>query len=137
MQTIIDVVIFVSALLLISTLAFLVYKLKLQKDKIQASLMQAIIDKGVLLERVSTLAAEKDANALKEDDGFIKFLSNSRDWAFSYIEEVQSVVEDFKLKADPAITKLSKTKDANVKLIIEAYKELVEILPKEQTKENK
>jgi hypothetical protein len=137
MQTIIDVVIFVSALLLISTLAFLVYKLKLQKDKIQASLMQAIIDKGVLLERVSTLAAEKDANALKEDDGFIKFLSNSRDWAFSYIEEVQSVVEDFKLKIDPAITKLSKTKDANVKLIIEAYKELVEILPKEQTKENK
>lgn len=137
MQQVIDIVIFVTMLLVISTLMFLVYKLKLQRDKIQANFLQAVIDRGVLLEKVSTLAAEKDANALKEDDGFIKFLSQSREWAYEYIEEVQTVVESFKQKADPAILKLSKTKDANVKLIIEAYKELVEILPTEKTKENK
>lgn len=137
MQQAIDIVIFVTMLLVISTLMFLVYKLKLQRDKIQANFLQAVIDRGVLLEKVSTLAAEKDANALKEDDGFIKFLSQSREWAYEYIEEVQTVVESFKQKADPAILKLSKTKDANVKLIIEAYKELVEILPTEKTKENK
>lgn len=135
MQQIIDVTIFIIVLALISILAFLVYKLKLQKNKIYSNLLQATIDKGLLLEKVATLAAEKDANALKEDDGFIKFLSQSRDWAYQYIEEVQDAVKAFKSKSDPLVEKLSKTRDANVKALIVAYKDLVEILPKEEIKE--
>jgi Tfp pilus assembly protein PilE len=137
MQQIIELIVFIIILAAIALLSFSVYKLKIDKDKAYAKLMQALLDNSVLAEKVSSLAAEKDANALKEDDGFIKFLSNSRDWAFSYIEEVQSVVEGFRTKVDPAILKLNKTKDANVKLIIEAYKELVSILPAQESKENK
>lgn len=134
MQSLIDFLIFAFTLLSISVLLYLLFKVKLQRDKINKDYLQAIVDKSLLLEKVSTLSAEKDANALKEDDGFIKFLSNSRDWAFQYIEEVQESVNDFKETVDPAIAKLSKTKDANVKAIIEAYKNLVEILPKEENK---
>jgi hypothetical protein len=134
MQQAIDILIFVVMLLVISTLMFLVYKLKLQKDKVQANFLQAVVDRGILLEKVATLAAEKDANALKEDDGFIKFLSNSRDWAFSYIEQVQSAVQEFKDQAGPPIQKLSGSKSADVKIITQAYKKLVDILPKENEK---
>lgn len=137
MQQVIELIIFIIILAAIAILSFSLYKVKTDKDNAYAKLMQALLDNNILAEKVSTLAAEKDANALKEDDGFIKFLSNSRDWAFSYIEEVQSVVEGFRSKVDPAISKLNKTKDANVKLIIEAYNELVEILPTADTKENK
>jgi Tfp pilus assembly protein PilE len=137
MQQIIEIIILVVILAAITLLSTTLYKVKIDKDKAYAKLMQALLDNSVLAEKVQTLAAEKDANALKEDDGFIKFLSNSRDWAFSYIEEVQSVVEGFRAKVDPAVLKLNKTKDANVKLIIEAYNELVEILPTTETKENK
>lgn len=134
MQSLIDFLIFAFTLLSISVLLYLLFKVKLQRDKINKDYLQLVVDKSLLLEKISTLSAEKDANALKEDDGFIKFLSNSRDWAFQYIEEVQESVNDFKETVDPAIAKLSKTKDANVKAIIEAYKNLVEILPKEENK---
>lgn len=137
MQQIIELVISVIALLVILVLLFAVYKTKAQKNVLAADLMQAYIDKSILLEKVATLAAEKDANSLKEDDGFIKFLSSSRDWAFEYIENVQTTVQEFKDEISPSIEKLNKTRDANVKVIIQAYNKLVDILPKEETKENK
>lgn len=132
MQNLIDIVAFAVSLGLIATLTFLVYKLKLQKDKMQASLDQLMIDKSILLERVATLAAEKDANSLKEDDGFIKFLSNSRDWAFSYIEDVQGKMKDFQESVEPILPKLSKTRDLNVKTLIQAYKTLAEVMPEKE-----
>ena len=132
MQNLIDIILFAIALGSIATLAFLVYKLKLQKDKMQASIDQLLIDKSILLERVSTLAAEKDANSLKEDDGFIKFLSNSRDWAFSYIEDVQEKMKNFQESVDVVLPKLSKTRDLNVKTLIQAYKTLAEVMPEKE-----
>ena len=95
-------------------------------------MVQLAVDKSILLERVATLAAEKDANSLKEDDGFIKFLSNSRDWAFSYIEDVQEKMKDFQESVEPVLPKLSKTRDLNVKTLIEAYKTLAEVMPEKE-----
>lgn len=131
MQQIIDISIFVAALGSITFLLVLLYKVRLDSNKLQAKLTQAYIDNIILSERVTTLAAEKDANALKEDDGFIKFLSSSRDWAFTYIEEVQTVVQEFKDKAGPPVQRLSESDNADVKLITEAYNSLVDILPDE------
>ena len=74
MQQIIDIAIFATTLALIFVLLFLIYKLKRDNDVIHSKLLQAYVDKAILSEKVTTLAAEKDANALKEDDGFIKFL---------------------------------------------------------------
>jgi hypothetical protein len=134
MQQIIEIAIFATTLALIFLLLFTIYRSKKNMDIVQAKLLQAYVDKALLSEKVATLAAEKDANALKEDDGFIKFLSNSRDWAFSYIEEVQSAIQEFKDKAGPPIQKLSGSKSADVKLITQAYKNLVEVLPEENEK---
>lgn len=134
MQQIIDILVFAVVLVTIFALLLIVYKLKKGNDVLHAKLMQSYVDQVILSEKVETLAAEKDANALKEDDGFIKFLSNSRDWAFSYIEEVQSAIQEFKEKAGPPIQKLSGSKSADVKLITQAYKNLVDILPEENEK---
>jgi anaerobic C4-dicarboxylate transporter len=136
MQQIIDISIFAIALSVILTLLGLLYKVKRSKDKIGLQLLQIYVDNTVLSERVATLAAEKDANSLKDDDGFIAFLSNSREWAFSYIEEVQEAIQKFKDLAGPSINKLSDSQDADVKLITEAYNNLVEILPDEDKKGN-
>lgn len=133
MQNLINIILFALSLGLIATLVFLVYKLKLQNIKIQANIDQLLIDKSILLERVSTLAAEKDANSLKEDDGFIKFLSNSREWAFSYIEDVQEKMKEFKDTIDPVLPKLTKTRDLNVKILIQAYKKLAEVMPENES----
>ncbi len=133
MQQAIDLGIFIIGLLAIVGLLFLVYKMKVQKSKLQSLYAQAVIDRGILLEKVSTLAAEKDANDLKDDNGFIKFLSQSRDYAYQYIEEVQGSVQEFKSKVDPIIKNIGTNEDSNVKSLIEAYNDLVQILPKDES----
>jgi hypothetical protein len=34
--------------------------------------------------------------SIEQTDGFVKFLSESRDWAFNYIEDVQSSIKSLK-----------------------------------------
>lgn len=75
-------------------------------------------------ERIKFLTNEiekKDKEALTQTDGFVKFLSESRDWAFQYIEDVQVAIkslQDAKASADRTATKNS-------------IERLYEFLPKE------
>ena len=41
-----------------------------------------------------------ESSKLGETDGFIKFISDSRDWAFSYVEEVQASITSLKNAVD-------------------------------------
>lgn len=56
------------------------------------SMAQLIIDKDILMGRLekAELAVSKEVN-----DGFIKFLSQSRDAAFKYIEDVQVAIKNY------------------------------------------
>jgi hypothetical protein len=53
------------------------------------------------------LRSNSNPNNLRDDDvhkeNFIKFLSESRDWAFNYIEDVQSVLKKFISEVQPQI----------------------------------
>ena len=85
-------------------------------DSIKANAdVQIIADE---LDRV-ILETSDEAN-----DSFIKFLSDSREWAFSYIEDVQTVLLSYRNALDG--------KDAEV--IIEARKRLFELLPESSEK---
>ena len=49
--------------------------------------------------KIDALQAEiqrRDNAAIEQTDGFVKFLSTSRDWAFSYIENVQQSIQSLK-----------------------------------------
>lgn len=46
----------------------------------------------------------KEENDKAHSDSFIKFLSDSRDWAFNYIEEVQNGLKDFIEKIEPEVS---------------------------------
>ena len=39
---------------------------------------------------------KRDNVSIEQTDGFVKFLSESRDWAFNYIEDVQSSIKSLK-----------------------------------------
>jgi len=44
-------------------------------------------------------------------ENFIKFLSDSRDWAFTYIEDVQKGLESFMLNVEPELINFNEYKD--------------------------
>ena len=62
-------------------------------------------------------------NIPSETEGFIKFLSESREWAFSYIEDVQAAISNL----EQAMVSDDKEK------ITEAYNSVVSFLPKNES----
>ena len=83
---------------------------------------------------------EKDNDIHKEN--FIKFLSDSRDWAYSYIEDVQTGLQKFVNEIEPEIAYFDEyglVGDAyphyhSMKKISQEYKELKKLLPSEEEK---
>ena len=75
-------------------------------------------------------------------ESFIKFLSDSRDSAFVYIEEVQSGISKFVEQVDPEISYFKEYGDImamspnynSMNKIATAYEDLIKLLPKEESK---
>ncbi len=77
-------------------------------------------------------------------ENFIKFLSDSRDWAFTYIEDVQKGLVKFVEEVDPTINyfdEFNSLQEGNplndgMKKITTAYKDLKKFLPDESEIKN-
>ena len=88
-------------------------------------------------EGLQSPVSKEDQDIHKEN--FIKFLSDSRDWAFEYIEDVQKQLETFIRDIEPEIMYFDEygiVGDAyphyhSMKKISAAYKDLKKLLPEE------
>lgn len=90
------------------------------------------------------LVESNNLNPKEQEDihkeNFIKFLSDSRDWAFEYIEDVQLGLDKFIKDIEPEINYFDEYGDIvsmqpnyySMKKISEAYKDLKKLLPEEQ-----
>ena len=94
-------------------------RVRVKARHLNAELAQVRVDNVIFLEQLEKLVAERDVKTVEETDGFLNFLSNSRDWAFDYIEDVQQALRAY----DIALS----TDDA--KLMNEAYTKLISFLP--------
>jgi hypothetical protein len=72
------------------------------------------------------------------NESYVKFISDSRDWAYEYIETVQEKLETFATKVEPQLnyfntygTAVSGPHTILVKEITEAYEELKTIMPQD------
>ena len=87
------------------------------------------------------LKEASDTNYFSNDEdkeNFLKFISDSREWAFDYIEDVQQGLTKFVKEVEPSITHFDNYGDAmwtplteNMKIISTSFKELKELLPKD------
>ena len=86
---------------------------------------------------IQSPVSKEDQDIHKEN--FIKFLSDSRDWAFEYIEDVQTQLETFVRDVEPEIMYFDEyglVGDVyphyhSMKKISAAYKDLKKLLPEE------
>jgi hypothetical protein len=133
--------------ILIITIGFLSYRLsrnKVNLENIAKLYMEKLIDYKILQDTLEKTYEEKMALEAEKSDGFVKFLSDSRDWAFEYIENVQKSLNDFDEKVKPILEWTDKYGDVagespnskSLKKISEAYKELREVLPKNEETPN-
>lgn len=92
-------------------------------DSILLRIRRKALLKSVVMVTMENIALKKQLDEApmtpSESEGFIKFLSESREWAFTYIEEVQSAIDNLRI---------AMAKD-DAEEITAKYNELVTFLP--------
>jgi hypothetical protein len=101
-------------------------------------LLQALADRETMAIYMEGEMAKSNASALNDNDGFVKFLSESREWAFKYIEDVQETLDKFVGTVGPIMEYYDKygrvvetPHTRSLDQIHEAYQGLIKILPEE------
>jgi hypothetical protein len=123
----------------IIVLVGLLIKEKIFTKNLSSSLLQSIIDNRTILTSIKDKPLE---NNIEQTEGFVKFLSESREWAFDYIETVQSGLNKFVEQAGPRLEYFDKygrsTPSPHIEGledILAAYRELQKLLPEQNNKE--
>lgn len=107
-----------------------------------------VLRKRVMSLAISLVKVEEIFNSTKKEDSdsdvhkenFIKFLSDSRDWAYVYIEDVQKGLSKFVSEIEPEISYFDEYGEVgsayphyhSMKKISQEYKELKKLLPEEE-----
>jgi hypothetical protein len=117
-----------------STLLFLsLYLVQIKKNRaILANTLQLLIMQ-------QSLNDENKTDQEQSNEAFLKFVSDSRDWAYQYIDDVQSSLSKFISDIEPEIAYFDEygmVGDAyphyhSMKKISGAYKELKKVLPED------
>ena len=110
-------------------------------NKLRGQYQQIFIDMMLLEKLINDIEDSKlksDESVHKEN--FIKFLSDSRDWAYQYIEDVQAGLNSFIGEVAPEINYFKEYGDTmamapnyfSMKKISEEYEKLKMLLPEEE-----
>ena len=114
----------------------------LQNKKLKVVVAQAEINLEIASKFFVEEFNEKQDNEQQAKEDFIKFLSESRDWSYTYIEDVQSTIGKFIQDIEPEIKYFDEYGVVSsawphyysMKKISSAYKELKSLLPEDYGK---
>ena len=120
--------------LIVLSLTMLGFALKQKKQNIA---IMANTIKLLMLQEEEFRKNKTDKEKSNED--FLKFVSDSRDWAYQYIEEVQAGLDKFITDLEPEINYFKEYGDIgamapnyhSMKKLTEAYEELKKLLPED------
>jgi predicted PurR-regulated permease PerM len=133
----IDLIAFLVFILLFFILIIRNIQLSIKYARSSKELLQSTIDKNILAEKLFEASAR---NLLKNDsdsEAFLKFISDSRDWAYQYIEDVQKSLNSFITNIEPEILYFDTYGDLMaaepnyqaMKKISDSFKDLKKMLP--------
>jgi hypothetical protein len=135
----IELIAFVLFLIVFFILIIQNIKLKLKLSTTASKLLQVSIEKTVISEKLLDLSAKSLMQSDNTSDAFLKFVSDSRDWAYQYIDDVQSSLNKFITDVEPEVSYFDRYGDLmaaepnynSMKKISGAYKELKKLLPED------
>lgn len=105
--------------LLLVGLVILLSKSYIKNKKLSNEASKLFVEKSALVARLDVLLNAEDSKSVENTEGFLRFVSQSREWAFEYIEDIQQALYayDIALGLDDA------------QVLNEAYKKLIDFLP--------
>jgi Mg2+ and Co2+ transporter CorA len=92
----IELFIYGTVTICIAILAYSYFNIFLKYKKVVTFLAQSELEREYFRAKLSEYAEHKESKNVEKTEGFIRFISQSRDWAFKYIEDVQKDLESLK-----------------------------------------
>lgn len=136
-----DLVSLIFFVFVMALLAFFVYSsivLFFRNKKQAKMIIQLTIDNETVSEHFANYVASKN---IEESEGFLRFVTQSRDWAFEYIEDVQNKLNDFVETVGPVMEYYDKYgrihESPSMNTIYDAYSELIKVLPEQNENKEK
>jgi len=138
-----DLVVFGILSFLVIVLLINNLRIQLKLKKLRNKFVQDSLDKAVIIGNLKQQLEKRSPNNVEKTEGFLKFISESRDWAFKYIEDVQEALTAFKNKVEPKFEYANtygsvSGQTAHLDIIQDletAYLELKKVLPEDEIKE--
>jgi hypothetical protein len=135
----IELGIFILFILLLFVVAADNVRQRLRVSRLDKEVNQSVADYIALSDKMSEVVKNTDEKKIEQTEGFLKFVSESRDWAFQYIERVQISIKNFQDVFHPMAKEYYENKDKpfdqeRFGILFEAYKKLIEELPDEGKK---
>lgn len=121
---------FIIYTVVLSLFLFIIIFMSARLIKLAKQNAQLEIDCNVYFEELSRHIANQDSQAIEETQGFMRFVSESREKAFEYIASVQEAIEEYRKIADVVPLSHDMTVEQAEKLS-KAYDKLMDFLPKE------
>jgi hypothetical protein len=135
----IELISFSIFIILFFLLVFKNVKLNIKISELTVELLKAHLDKTIISEKLIEESQKKYNKEDTSSEAFLKFVSDSRDWAYQYIDEVQGSLNKFITDIEPEILYFDTYGDLmgaepnynSMKKISGAYKELKQLLPED------
>ena len=85
------------------------------------------LESAMLLSEIDKLVDEASVLKMESSDGFVKFLSDSRDWAFGFIDDVQETIRSMQI----GMASMDSQK------VLEEFNKLLKYLPEDKIRNEK
>lgn len=114
-------------------------QLRIKLSSTTVELIKAHLDKTIISEKLLEVSKNVEQREDSSSEAFLKFVSDSRDWAYQYIDDVQSSLNKFITDIEPEIAYFDEYGIVgsafphyhSMKKISGAYKELKKLLPED------
>ncbi len=138
----IELVSFSIFIILFFMLIFNNVRLNIRLSEVRLEVIKAYLEKTIVSEKLVQMSEEKNNKNEDSSEAFLKFISDSRDWAYQYIDDVQEGLNKFVTDIEPEIAYFDEYGIVgsafphyhSMKKISEAYKELKKLLPEDYDK---
>jgi hypothetical protein len=131
----IDFVVFIISFSIFSVLVADGIRLRYKISNLRNKWLSLNIENAILKEKILLSVKIEESDSAK--DGFLKFISQSRDWAFEYIETAQNGIKEFVDVSGPDIEYMEKFRppiilEETQDRLINSYNKLKLLLPEDE-----
>lgn len=138
----IEFIAFSIVIVLFFTLVVRYVRVSIKLSETTVELIKAYVDKTLISEKLSEIVEQSQSKPDPSSEAFLKFVSESRDWAYQYIDEVQESLNKFITDIEPEIAYFDEYGVVgnayphyhSMKKISAAYKDLKKMLPEDYGK---